>query len=884
MILNGRFIMGSTLALLASAWLVACGDDTTSSGGGGEGGEGGEESPGGGGTDEGGGGSPSTGGSGGNGGSGGEGGEGGEGAGHLTCFENEAAATRGDALALSRSDDTLVIANRDTSSVTVMSVAWDGDGLPELSKTAELGVSAEPWEVALEACGERAFVISRKEQEVVVIEGLPDAPVVARTIPVGSEPTGLALSPDQTKVWVANWVDGTVSVIDVETMLVDRTIDLNAPLAATGFLGSTLAGRPALAHPRSVAVSEDGTQVVVTEFFAQRTAPEQSPDAANADVNWVGLVYVIDASNDDVSIVELGALPDTGYPAAGTPPETGCFPNQLQGVTIHEGRAYVPSVCASPRGPTGVKLLTHPVVSVVDLATKSEVGDFGVNLNKRMDDLYAAAGTSPPAARKMPLLANKIVFDPASGSGYVSANGVDAVYRFEVGATGAITSVGDSAEKPYIDLTPGGVLDTQWGMNPIGLAAAHTHKFVFAANDVSRNVSALDIGDEAQEIAGASADDPRVIASTALPVAAEESAALRGKRAWNTGTGRFSQDGQGWGSCQSCHFEGLSDNVTWYFARGPRQATSTDGSFASNDPTDQRIFNWTAVFDEIADFENVLRGIDGGVGAIVHTISAPPVTLDRIDLAAAGAGGLNGSATLVMEQMSLLQTWADVEVYVQGVRSPRAPANLDPALVAQGEEVFEAGGCAGCHGGAKWTLSKLFYTPSAATNAALLTTPYDGAALVAAGFPDALLPATAGNQFMRSAVGGDQIQCVLRPVDTFGIGPADVNVLELRGDGTVAQGGAANGNGYNVPSILGMQVGAPYFHAGNARTLEELLDTALFAKHATILAEDGFLEGASAAADRAALVQYLLSIDESTPIKALPATAGAQGGSFCAAP
>jgi hypothetical protein len=125
---------------------------------------------------------------------------------------------------------------------------------------------------------------------------------------------------------------------------------------------------------------------------------------------------------------------------------------------------------------------------------------------------------------------------------------------------------------------------------------------------------------------------------------------------------------------------------------------------------------------------------------------------------------------------------------------------------------------------------------------------------------------------------------VLRPVDTFGVGPADVNVLELRGDGTVAQGGAANGNGYNVPSILGMQVGAPYFHAGNARTLEELLDTALFAKHATILAEDGFLEGASAAADRAALVQYLLSIDESTPIKALPATAGAQGGSFCAAP
>ena len=63
--------------------------------------------------------------------------------------------------------------------------------------------------------------------------------------------------------------------------------------------------------------------------------------------------------------------------------------------------------------------------------------------------------------------------------------------------------------------------------------------------------------------------------------------------------------GAGWGSCAACHIDGLTDNVTWYFARGPRQSTSLDGSFDSANGDDQRIFNWTAIFDEVADFDLV---------------------------------------------------------------------------------------------------------------------------------------------------------------------------------------------------------------------------------------------------------------------------------------
>ncbi|MBK9262394.1 MAG: hypothetical protein IPM54_21650 [Polyangiaceae bacterium] len=126
--------------------------------------------------------------------------------------------------------------------------------------------------------------------------------------------------------------------------------------------------------------------------------------------------------------------------------------------------------------------------------------------------------------------------------------------------------------------------------------------------------------------------------------------------------------------------------------------------------------------------------------------------------------------------------------------------------------------------------------------------------------------------------GAEQIQCVLRPVGTFGIAPAEVGVLEVRDDmTTVAQGNGDTGRGFNPPSLLGMQVGAPYFRAGNARTLEELLDDTLFkSHHQSALAQVFTID----ATKRAQLVAFLLAIDEDEPALNIPAK-GATGGSLC---
>ncbi|HWZ88567.1 MAG TPA: hypothetical protein VNW92_06950, partial [Polyangiaceae bacterium] len=120
----------------------------------------------------------------------------------------------------------------------------------------------------------------------------------------------------------------------------------------------------------------------------------------------------------------------------------------------------------------------------------------------------------------------------------------------------------------------------------------------------------------------------------------------------------------------------------------------------------------------------------------------------------------------------------------------------------------------------------------------------------------------------------DQVRCSLRDVGTFpgqmqdaaantsGIAPTGAApIRELRQDmKTLAQGAA----GFNVPSLFGLAVGAPYFHAGNASTLESLFGSDAFQRHHQALAP-GFLQGSDPRAI-AQLIAFLLSIDENTAL------------------
>jgi YVTN family beta-propeller protein len=72
-------------------------------------------------------------------------------------------------------------------------------------------------------------------------------PVVTRTITVGKEPQGVAVSPDNRTVYVANQGSRTLSIVDAVKRRVSRTVRLKAT-------------------PRYVAVSGDGAQVYVSTY------------------------------------------------------------------------------------------------------------------------------------------------------------------------------------------------------------------------------------------------------------------------------------------------------------------------------------------------------------------------------------------------------------------------------------------------------------------------------------------------------------------------------------------------------------------------------------------------------------------------------------------
>jgi mono/diheme cytochrome c family protein len=268
-----------------------------------------------------------------------------------------------------------------------------------------------------------------------------------------------------------------------------------------------------------------------------------------------------------------------------------------------------------------------------------------------------------------------------------------------------------------------------------------------------------------------------VVTSSDLPAAGSlADKQNRGRHFYFTGRGRWSNGGEGWSSCGSCHPDGLSDNITWRFGAGPRQSTSMDGSFShgTGGVQKQRIFNWSGIFDEQHDFERNTRGVSGGIGALVKNtdlLATSRLSLDAV--AGTEIGGLakplkelqDGTAggTSVDTGPSVLKDWDEIDEFVKTIRPPKARQTLDPISISAGASLFQEGRCANCHGGQGWTLSRRFFIPSSATNLALTTTAFTGAANLLGGSKHTVEIAAEPNP-AGGTVAPAQVACVLRDV------------------------------------------------------------------------------------------------------------------------
>lgn len=796
------------------------------------------------------------------------------------------APTDGQAIAVTTDSQFAVLANRSANEISVMDLNLAGAPAAGTLDAQFALPGEQPWTSIISNDDDTAFVVLRAAGQVVRINGVRSgAPALdPDRATVDAEPSGIAISPNGTTLFVTNWAAGTVSLVDAQSMVTFGTVDLNAALASSGLLGPSVTGsRPGLAHPWAVVVTDDGDAddddetVYVTEFFSQDDPSKSFAALGDAyfDEGRQGIVYSFDTATATVNpLISLGSVADTSFldSAGGT---TGCFPNQLAALALNEARnrLYVSSTCASPRGPaTGgganAKTKVHPLLSVIDITTGAELAGERLVLTEQWDQEYTAAGTPDDANRRFPHLIKGMSFFPGTDILYTVAYGANAMFRLEFNPDGSVRQRG-SAFNDFVGLS---------GALPIGISVSPVAKAV-VLNESTRNVSFVNLGVQAEESTAA--------AATAIVPGSLDDRLNLGRRFFVTGLARWSLNGQAWNSCEGCHPSGLTDNVTWFFPAGPRQTVSMDGSFGPGG--EQRVFNWTAVRDEVHDFELNTRGISGGVGAMV--VDAGLDVANRINfdgnqpagsfstdasqvnlvgsteelqvLGLPGVDDLGGPVTLA----PVLPDWEHINEWAETIRAPRAPA-LDPADVAAGAALFTTHGCNGCHGTDNWTVSERFYTPDqtiSGVGGTLETTNYTTGSLPAALNP----PAEFGPAPIRD---GASINCVLRDVGTFpaagtvGVAPAGVTVSERKQDMTSTAAGAT---GINPPSLVGVGAGAPYFHAGNARALEEVLDPT-FEPHYRALSAV-FTPTPNQIRQLSA---YLLSIDDAT------ATHGAVVGGF----
>jgi hypothetical protein len=740
--------------------------------------------------------------------------------------------SKSSSIALSDDDALIAMVNPENNSLSTFSASTS-------TLLSRFMTGGEPSAVVFAPNKKSAWVANRGNSTVQLINGLDTASAsIGATVNVGSEPTGIALSPTGRFLVVAEWAEARVSVVDTSTNAVVNSVNVR--------------------NPRAVAITNNGDmndsdeKVVVTEFYGRPTASPEATDTSRQGAVQIFNLSAAGALTSDGQILFSAADGGFGVPFS---------PNQLFGAAINGTRVYIPSIGASPAGPPKFDNNVAPVVLVGDLTSKTE--------------LTNAAGSQSLA----PLVNNfagtkffladlvDMAFVPGTEVGYAVARGGEVMQRMLYNSTANTLALGSTANT-QIDLV--GDMTIGNCFNPTGVVVATTGK-AYVNCWGSQRLGIIDLPSQALSA---------TVVSVPAPTAAAEIAVNRGRHFFFTGRTRWSNSA--WSSCASCHPDGLSDNMTWIFAAGPRQSTSMDGSYSHGPGTvKQRIFNWTGIIDEMHDFEGNTRGTQGGKGAITNAPTMGDCNTALETQIALPANNLAQSAKELADGAAVKcapAAWDDIDSYARTIRPPKGRRALDPAAVARGLTQFGVGQCAKCHGGAGWTASRRFHTPSTAANLALLTTAFAKPTAWPATwtfhntFQVAVQPGAA--ELDGGVVAPPQVACVVRNIGTFGV-PGNVvatDALELKPGGTARAQGRG---GYNVPSLYGTQVGAPLLHHGQAATMEELFADAKWLNHTQAGNANFLTNAATAAADRSDLVQFLWSIDATTT--EIPLATGFEG-------
>ncbi|HUS30283.1 MAG TPA: YncE family protein, partial [Kofleriaceae bacterium] len=354
-------------------------------------------------------------------------------------------ASRSSTIALSDDGALVAMVNPDDGSLSVFQTS-------DNTRLARVQTGGSPSSVVIAADNTTAYVANRADGTVVRVAGLDTAAAaVDATIDVGAEPMGLALSPTGKQLFVAEFAESRVSIVDTKTNTVANSFPFDRPRA--------------LMVTNNLDSSDDDEQLIVAEFFGRPVA-EAKDDGRTGYLRMVSLADITQTKG-----ITLAAAFDSGFPKLGvaTNPTVKTSPNQLGALNIAAGRLYVTSVSASPEGPPRFDNNVYPVVYVADLASAAEVRDASgtVNLARKIYDAIPSPSATNP--RFLPGDLTDIDFVPGSTVGYAIGRAGDVMVRVTFASDVQI----GSTQNKLIDLAGNDTIGKCQG--PTGLIVDKNH-------------------------------------------------------------------------------------------------------------------------------------------------------------------------------------------------------------------------------------------------------------------------------------------------------------------------------------------------------------------------------------------------------------------------
>lgn len=529
------------------------------------------------------------------------------------------APTRSGTIAFDEKRNRVWNVNPDSGSVSVV----DAQALTRLH---EIPVGKDPSSLAVAPDG-TIWVTNRLSDEVVVLDGDTGDVVTRIAMAYASQPHSLAFGPSG-KAYVSLYATGKLVEIDAGSRTVGREL----------LLAQTAAG---------VSVAADG-RIFVTRFI--------SP----ADHGEVWVVAPESLTLANTIVLPFDQSTDTQSSGRGVPNFVSAMvisPDGTQGWVSAKKDNTARGVQRDGQHSTFDNFV-RSAVCAIDLSTETEV------LAKRQD----IDNRSTPVS---------VAFSPTGDYAYVLVQPDN-----WIGITDAYTGANISGIK-------------QVGVAPDGLVLLPNGK-LFVSSYLTREVIAYDLS---KSIASIDHTAPAQLAAIrtidAEPLPAD---VLRGKQVFfNAADTRMGH--AGYWACASCHLGGISDGRVWDFTDRGEGLRNTKTLLGVRGVGEGRV-HWSGNMDEIQDFERDIRDSFGGSGFMTDTDFVSRKN-------AAGVYDTFGPPAAGQSQ-DLDALSAYFATFDQVPRSPfrNADGSFTKDALA-GRKVFEKAACPACHAAPEFTDSTM---------------------------------------------------------------------------------------------------------------------------------------------------------------------------------